>query len=274
MCGRVYFIHPAQAVAEFSDVALPPWWEFRYNVPPGTKIPAVRQAQSGERELVELMWGFIPSWHKRDEPVTRKPINARKESLRSGLWRGSFARKRCLIPVSGFYEGWKPDKKKKSERWFRFSDYRGRPLALGGLWDQWIDANGELFETCAIITTESIAEVRAVHDRMPVILDPKQFEDWLAPAPLENPHLYVDSPSPALHLECVEVHPTVMNARAMQGSDCLDEYPPLSERELKARADGWKYTYYLKQGIDGPAKMWKKPGGQPTSIEEYEESGG
>lgn len=152
----------------------------RYNVAPSQPILAVREVDaSGIRELTALRWGLIPSW--ADDPaIGNRLINARGETVaEKPAFRKAFARRRCLVPMSAFYE-WKKRGAKSGEPWaFRRAD--GAPFAVAGLWETWTAPDGSEIETCALITTSPNDVVAAVHDRMPVIVPRSDYARWLDP---------------------------------------------------------------------------------------------
>lgn len=147
----------------------------RYNIAPTQDILTVRRATDG-REALLLKWGLIPSWAK-DSSLATKLINARSETVEEKpSFREAFKRRRCLIPADGFYE-WQRREGRKQPYFFRLRDES--PFAFAGLWERWKAANGDLLETCTILTTEANEVLRPVHDRMPVILDPADYDLWL-----------------------------------------------------------------------------------------------
>lgn len=153
----------------------------RYNIAPTQPVPAVlNEWQEGKAQLELVHWGLIPSWAK-DPSIGGRMINARAESLaQKPAFRAAFKRRRCLIPASGFYE-WKknPDGKTKTPMYIRMKD--GRPFAFAGLWEVWHSEDGSQIKSCAIITGEPNELVKPIHDRMPVILLPQRYRDWLDP---------------------------------------------------------------------------------------------
>jgi putative SOS response-associated peptidase YedK len=121
---------------------------------------------------------LIPSWAK-DATIGNKLANARGETVaEKPSFRSAFKYRRCIIPASGFYE-WKAEQGIK-QPWF-ISLVSGEPMAFAGLWERWHPGDGELVESCCIITTEANELMRPVHDRMPVILDAGQWREWLSP---------------------------------------------------------------------------------------------
>jgi putative SOS response-associated peptidase YedK len=152
----------------------------RYSVCPPTTIDTV--IGRAPRVLVPMRWGIIPSWWSKplkDMKVTT--FNVRVETIREKpMSRRAFQHTRCLIPVSGYYE-WHdgPD----GNQPFYFTRRDGAPITVAGLWDEWRDRQaGETIRSCAMIVTEANRFVAKLHDRMPVILEPEQFEPWLTGA--------------------------------------------------------------------------------------------
>jgi putative SOS response-associated peptidase YedK len=123
-----------------------------------------------------MRWGLIPSWAK-DPSGSASMINARAETAGTKpAFRDALKSRRCLIPAGGFYE-WKRDGKTKQPYCFEVND--GELFAFAGLWDRWKDPSGGWVKTCSILTTTPNAVTSAIHDRMPVILDPDNYDLWL-----------------------------------------------------------------------------------------------
>ncbi len=179
MCGRfTQTAKPKEIEKEFAvkiapDVLFKP----RYNIAPTQIIPAVLESD-GERIIEGLRWGLIPSWAK-DESIGNKLINARAETLaEKPSFKNAFRSHRCIIPASGFYEWQKTAKGAKQPFYFHLKD-KG-VFGFAGLYEQWLDREtGEQIETCTIITTEANKVLEPIHDRMPVILKPESYEQWL-----------------------------------------------------------------------------------------------
>lgn len=156
----------------------------RYNVAPGQEIVAVRQDQAQPvRRMSLLHWGLIPSWTKESLPGLKPPgfkmINARSESVAAKpSFRELLRSRRCLIPADGFYE-WKRAGKEKLPFCFTLTDES--VFALAGLWERWKSPQGQLIESCMILTTAPNELLRDIHDRMPVILPRDAYELWLDP---------------------------------------------------------------------------------------------
>jgi putative SOS response-associated peptidase YedK len=149
--------------------------EARYNVAPTQNILGVR-ATSDEREMTFFKWGLIPSWAK-DTSMGARLINARSETVEEKpSFRQAFKQRRCIIPADGFYE-WQRTGGKKQPFFFRMRDER--PFGFAGLWERWEGETGQAINSCTILTTEANDVLRPVHDRMPVILRPDDYELWL-----------------------------------------------------------------------------------------------
>jgi putative SOS response-associated peptidase YedK len=161
-----------------------------YNVAPTDIQPVVRiSRETGERELAMMRWGLVPWWAK-DVKIGFSSINARAESLTtSPAFREAFQRRRCLVPADWFYEWQKLDAKTKQPYAIALRD--GALFAFAGLWESWKDkGTGERLLTYSIITTDPNEVMEPLHNRMPVILAPKDYERWLAP--VDPAHLPVD----------------------------------------------------------------------------------
>jgi putative SOS response-associated peptidase YedK len=178
MCGRFTLKTPAADLAEVFDVPEPPTLPFRYNVAPTQSVPVVRTVPGGQgRELVSLRWGLIPSW-AQDPSIGNRLINARADTASiKPSFRSAFKQRRCLVLADGFYE-WQKQGSKKQPYYFQLRT--GGPFAFAGLWEHW-QGGEEIIESCTLLTTEANDVVRPVHDRMPVILAPDAYEQWLDP---------------------------------------------------------------------------------------------
>jgi putative SOS response-associated peptidase YedK len=215
MCGRFTQTRPGREIADLLGLDSTPDLEPRYNIAPTQQVFAARQVESA-REGVWLRWGLVPSWAS-DLSVGTRMLNARAESLlEKPGFRAAFTRRRCLIPADGFYE-WQTVGRKKQPIHFRLLD--GRPFAIAGLWEHWSGPDG-VVESCTIVTTQSNELVRPLHDRMPVILDPERFAEWLDPhnSDLKLLQSWL-TPFAADEMIAVPVNPVVNNARN-EGPDC------------------------------------------------------
>jgi putative SOS response-associated peptidase YedK len=226
MCGRYYRKSDKQKIAEsfqvkhVGDFRLPP---DDYNIAPSTSQPVIRNNRDdGERELVSLRWGLVPFWTKDLKSFKSfSTINARAETIAtSRTYREPFKKgRRCLIPASGFYEwkrvGGKMAPKKDQEKIpFAFDLANGKMLAFAGLWDAWKNpTDGSWLQTFTILTTEANELMAPVHDRMPVILHPGDFNRWLDRGEAHQPPLDLLRPFPADEMEAFEVSKDVGNVR-------------------------------------------------------------
>jgi putative SOS response-associated peptidase YedK len=218
VCGRYYSLFDKQQVAEHFHVRrtadnvgiIAP----NYNVAPGDPQPVIRRSrETGERELVMMRWGIVPWFAKtEDEFKALSTINAKSDRLTdSKMWREPFAKRRCLVPASGLYEWPKPGhaisptyepesaieeagsgdlfgmappaKKTKAvkpiNRVFAITLTEPGPFAFAGIWDSWKRPDGTRLETFALVTTEPNELVAQIHDRLALILHPKDYDRWL-----------------------------------------------------------------------------------------------
>jgi putative SOS response-associated peptidase YedK len=159
-------------------VAAAPAVEARYNIAPTQFVAAVRDT-GGPREVAMLYWGLVPSWAK-EKAIGARMINARAETLaEKPSFRNAFRRRRCLVLADGYYE-WQRSGPVKQPYFISFAG--GEPFGMAGLWERWRDpASGESLESCCIVTTAPAPAVAHVHDRMPVIVPPAAYAEWLDP---------------------------------------------------------------------------------------------
>jgi putative SOS response-associated peptidase YedK len=209
MCGRYTNTKPPDAFATLfrakqDSLSLAP----RYNIAPSSDVLACRETPEHGRELVLLHWGLVPSWAK-DPKSSYRMINARAETVaEKPAYRAAFKRRRCLIAADGFYE-WKPGTPKKQPFYIRLKG--GEPFAFAGLWEHW-EQEGKKTESCTIIVTDANKLMAPIHDRMPVILAPQDYDRWLDPA-LQEPAAILPllRPYPAGDMEAYPVS-TLVNS--------------------------------------------------------------
>jgi putative SOS response-associated peptidase YedK len=180
MCGRYRLSRRKQLVEEYFDAA--DWqedWSPRYNIAPTQPVPVIRQnPKEPIREVSQMKWGLVPSW-SQDSSGAAGMINARSETAATKpAFRDALKSRRCLIPADGFYE-WMRTGKAKQPYCFEVND--GELFAFAGLWDRWKDPSSNWVKTCSVLTTTPNAVTSTVHDRMPVILDPDNYDLWLDP---------------------------------------------------------------------------------------------
>jgi len=181
MCGRFTLtVDPADLQEAFPQYSFPAEGKPRFNIAPTQPVLALPNTPALAADY--FTWGLIPSWAK-DPSIGSRLINARAETLaEKPSFRGGYKYKRCLIFADGFYE-WKaqPGTKFKIPHFIHLKS--GLPFTFAGLWDAWQAPDGSLVKSCAIITTEPNELMAALHNRMPVILPPSVYEQWLDPAP-------------------------------------------------------------------------------------------
>jgi putative SOS response-associated peptidase YedK len=180
MCGRYRLSRRKQIIEEYFETA--PWdddWDPRFNIAPTQPVPVVRlHPKESVRQISMMKWGLIPHWAK-DPSIATSTINAKSETAATKpAFRDPFRLRRCLVPADGFYE-WK--KTGTSKQPFCFEVAEEELFAFAGLWDGWKNPEGQWIKTCSILTTTPNAVTSAVHDRMPVILDPGSYDLWLDP---------------------------------------------------------------------------------------------
>ncbi len=189
MCGRFTLHHSAEEIAARFEVQQVSFdFEPRYNIAPSQPIATITE-QDGARVLGAARWGLIPSWAK-DAAIGNRMINARAETLREKpAFKTALMRRRCLIPVDGFYEWSTPAAEnskannKKPEKTPHYIRFKNEELfALAGLWDEWKSPEGETVRSCTIITTVPNEIITPLHHRMAVILKPEDEATWLNPA--------------------------------------------------------------------------------------------
>ena len=190
MCGR--YVSPDNASIErawhIGRINSNPFPR-RFNVAPTTSVPLIRGSPAtGELELIEARWGFIPSWWKQPKPP-QNSFNARSEEAAAKvMWRQAYKYSRCLVPAEGWYE-WKALESTDARtgeihilKQPHFIFRRDKKLlCFAGLMSMWITGGDSAKVTCAILTKNAAASLTDVHDRMPVVMPEKIFDRWLSP---------------------------------------------------------------------------------------------
>ena len=206
MCGRFFLQRdPAGLARHFATRNPTPNQAASWNIAPTqTSLVVRRHPESGENHLDALRWGLVPRWAK-DTKDAAKLINARADGIaEKPSFRDAFAKRRCLVPMDGFYE-WRraPDDRRAEgpvglDRSHQTKDERqayaaalatGEPMAVAGLWEGWKSPEGEWLRTFTVITTEANPKQALVHPRMPVILPPETWDAWLGAEPAEPAEL-------------------------------------------------------------------------------------
>lgn len=218
MCGRFTLSQPADAIAIAFNLDHVPELEPRYNIAPTQSVATVLQTSAESKPQLKLLrWGLIPSWAK-DPAIGSRLINARSETVsEKPSFRTALRRRRCLIVADGFYE-WQRQESKKQPYYFRLQNKQ--PFGFAGLWEHWRSPDGEEIDSCTIITTEANELMQSIHDRMPVILDPQDYNLWLDPT--------VQQPDQLQHL----LHPYASDAMTSYPVSTLVNKPTNNNAEL------------------------------------------
>ncbi len=173
MCCRYTLFTEPDYLKRLFGLDEAPWLEPRYNVAPMQPILVIRSLQ---RVCTHVQWGLVPVWAK-PEALSRRLFNARAETIADKpAFRGGIRYRRCLAPADGYYE-WRQEGDIRQPYYIQMPD--GAPFALAAIWESWLAPDGSELQSGAIITTEASDDVRDVHDRMPAILTPDQYDAWL-----------------------------------------------------------------------------------------------
>lgn len=230
MCGRFTLRTPAKDVLKLFNAGLAAEFPPRYNIAPGQNIAVVRSTgDGGQRELSFMRWGLVPAW--ADDPaIGNKMINARGETIATKpAFREAFKSRRCLVVADGFYE-WQRQGRHKQPYYITRKD--GQPLALAGLWERW-KRGPQPLETCTIVTTTANELVEPLHDRMPVIITPEDFERWLDPG-VNGPDqlLSLLQPLSAAEMTAYPVS-NLVNKPAADQPECVERFEPRKDVDAK-----------------------------------------
>ena len=214
MCGRYAIYGPVSRaspdVIEFLGEEIA--FESTYNAAPTRNLPILRESSAGKRELALLRWGLVPSWAK-DPAIGARMINARSETVaEKPAFRSAFRRRRCLVPMCGFYE-WQKAGVRKVPHFVRLLN--AELFAVAGLHEHWPGRDGaEPVDSYTILTTSANEMVRSLHDRMPVILHARDYDAWLDPGNQDpNALERLLRPFPAEEMRAYPVSTRVNNAR-------------------------------------------------------------
>lgn len=216
MCGRFTLTADLQALqASFPGVIFPTLYAPRYNIAPGQPVLILEAQQPTEARFAQ--WGFLPSWAKAKAERIGPYINARAETAAlKPAFRAAWRSRRCLIPADGFYE-WQSIGRSKYPWYFRLRE--PRPFAFAGLWEEWQDVR-----TCLILTVPANELVRPIHERMPLILFPQEYEEWLWPRVNESPERWV-RPFPSEAMVAYRVS-TLVNRSDLDEPKLLEPFQP------------------------------------------------
>jgi putative SOS response-associated peptidase YedK len=220
MCGRFTLAASPHALKQLSPLFDQEALEPRYNIAPTQTVLAVRHLpQAARPEFVNLRWGLIPHW--ADDPkIGYSLINARAETAATKpAFRTAFRQNRCLILADGFYE-WQKVEGSKQKKPYHIGLNDGGPFAFAGLAAHWTKGETPI-DSCTIITTDANELMRPLHDRMPVILDPGDFDKWLDPTQHEpQPLQALLRPFPSEKMKAFAISTYVNNPRN-QGTACV-----------------------------------------------------
>jgi putative SOS response-associated peptidase YedK len=242
MCGRFARRSTQEVLSDWFGVDIEdmPWFAPSFNAAPQSTQPVVRlNHDSGKREFALMRWGLVPYWAK-DVKVGYTTINARAEEVATKpLYREAFKKRRCLVPADAFYEWQQTGSKTKQP--FAFGLASGGPYAFAGLWERWKpkDASmgadapkegdapkaGDALETFTILTTDPNELTERVHDRMPVILEPRDYERWMEPGDPARPPVELLRPYPSEKMRAWMVSGRVGNFRN-DDAELLKEWQP------------------------------------------------
>lgn len=214
MCGRAHQNRSLAELAQLFGCNNPlPNLPARWNAAPTHDLAVVRfNPKTGERSLDALRWGLVPVWAK-DLKIGVQCINARAETVESKpAFRDAFARRRCLVPLDGFYEWEKLPGGGKQPWAIGMAD--GSPLVVAGLWENWKSPEGAWTRTFAVLTTDANPLLRPIHPRMPVILDAADWPAWLGQQAVDRTALMaMMRPFPEARMRAWRVSDRVGNIR-------------------------------------------------------------
>ena len=225
MCGRFgLFAELGDLAGHFDFRAEPLQGSYlpRWNIPPASQVLTI--LSDGDARAARMMrWGLTPSRSGNSRSAPRLLFNARAETIyQRPIFRNAFATRRCLVPANGFYE-WKAGTgRTKTPQWVSHQD--GDPVAFAGIW-YGAQSPDENLGTCVVITTAANALLAPIHDRMPVILPPKQFDVWLSDRAEPDMLLQLLSSRDWPDISVREVSPAV-NRVANDGPHLIDDEEP------------------------------------------------
>jgi putative SOS response-associated peptidase YedK len=223
MCGRFTLAQPPQQIAKAFGLSDVPSFPPRYNIAPTQPVGVIVQDRdSGKREYRLMVWGLIPAWVK-DPSTFANLINARAETIaEKPSFRTAYKYRRCLIPADGFYEWQKVKSGPKQPFYFTLRD--NGLFAFAGLWESWND-----IETFTILTTSANTLLQTIHDRMPVILNPEDYDRWIDPTIQDGQQLSdLLCPFPDESMQAIPVS-TRVNAAVVDDAQCIAPLPPSPE---------------------------------------------
>jgi putative SOS response-associated peptidase YedK len=235
MCGRFTLRTPAAEIARQLGLPFAEELAPRFNIAPSQAVAAVRLREGAAGcEFAMFVWGLIPPW-TLDPSTGARPINARAETApKLPTFRHAFRNRRCLVIADGFYE-WRRARRRKLPFHIRLRS--GAPFAMAGLWERW-QPGPQQVDSCTILTTTANSLVAVLHERMPVILHPENYNRWLDPQ--ATPPEAIESllaPYPSQEMEIAAVSDWV-NVASHEGPRCLAPAPQQTDRQQSLDFDG------------------------------------
>jgi putative SOS response-associated peptidase YedK len=231
MCGRYRLTAKERYLRDHFGLDDDPPWRPRWNIAPTQQIATICQHRSEPKRIFGLMrWGLIPHWAK-DPSIGLKTINAMSETAaEKPAFRDAMKWRRCLIPADGFYEWKRLGSKKKQPYNFGMAD--DSPFAFAGLWELRHAPDGELIQSCTILTTKPNSLIESAHDRMPVILDRGTYDLWSGPG-ITNPARVSDCLKP-FDARLMRKYPvsTRVNHPDHDDPECAEEAPAVSASQM------------------------------------------
>jgi putative SOS response-associated peptidase YedK len=211
MCSRYDLTSPPEAVRAYFGYTDTPNFPARYNIAPTQPVPVVYLDREGARRFRLMRWGLLPPFIK-DPKRFPTLINARSEEvLTKPSFRNAMRWRRCLLPADGFYEWTGPKDKRRP---FHVRPREPRLIAFAGLYERWRDPQGGEIDTVTILTCPANHLVSELHDRMPVVLEPVQFDTWLDVngVTAQDAHAVLMPAADDL-FEAIEMHPKINDTR-------------------------------------------------------------
>ncbi|MEM6649435.1 MAG: SOS response-associated peptidase [Pseudomonadota bacterium] len=237
MVTRYILDKGAARVEAHYNALLPEAFPPRYNIAPSQPVPVIRAGREGSRECVLMRWGFVPGWDRQGTWFKNAVVNIRSETAPSkASFRGAWARRRCLFPVTGFYE-WLPSSgaavgqaKNSSGSGSKKQPYllvlsEEKPLfSIAGLWEHWMSEDGSEMETAATLSQVPSGTIAHFHHRSPVIVPPERYQDWLHADERDGGLLREIVRTPAPDFVFWPVHPRV-NSWKETGAHLIEPIP-------------------------------------------------
>ncbi len=215
MCGRFTSTTPASALAAWFDAETDlPDVPANYNVTPTSDVHVVIDDPTGHRRIESMFWGLVPSWAE-SPAIGSRLINARSETVAvKPSFRSAFRKRRCLIPVDGFYE-WVTVPERSKKQPVLISGVDAQPLAFAGIWEEWsrMPDRTDVLRSCSIITGPPNDLIAPLHDRMPMILARSTWDAWLDVESTVEELQDMLRPSPSSDLQWWPVSVRVNNVR-------------------------------------------------------------